>query len=391
MPGTGYLKNDCLVWQGDSKKLKFPPLVYKPCGEGCEVADLVQNYDPKGAYLPVASTHLLSGVPTGFLGAASIVKTGRRGYVAMRVIELANGKTLGSVMFGQASGVKFAVCQWGNGRESALAPIWLGGELRTSVTFDLDSREWLWAQPFKKAAETPQGRIEFDIDHKRARFDLGKGAVWILPEPAKNEWQLLESPSKSYLGSGQGDLAIWVDDVLPGKQSIKGWAPDGKGIRTLLTGLPVQTCMVTVSPTKIVGYATDAGCTSLKGGGIQLFSAPRSLNASTPSVGPVLKTLPFLGRTEVAFKSWGDFAVFHGSIPQSGVGLGERFFLMVRLSDNAEWWIQPEPGMVLNADGWALTDKYFYYTEQQPKTTHFVSQLKRVQLKKLDVAAKRVK
>jgi hypothetical protein len=204
-----------------------------------------------------------------------------------------------------------------------------------------------------------------------------------------SDWTTLESSSLSYIGSGQGDLAVWIDSIEPGKQKIRGWAPDGKGIRNLVDPAPALTCMVAPGPTEIVGAASDGpSCSDY--GHYRLFKLPRSysLSASAPELSPNLGNTVLALYTEPGLRVWNGYAAATVSEP-GAAGLGDAYLLVVRLSDWKSWRINPSPGHMLHGSAWTITDKYVYFGEAgtTASTSQWATQVRRYDLSALDQLA----
>ncbi|MCB9583692.1 MAG: hypothetical protein H6717_42050 [Polyangiaceae bacterium] len=393
VPGTDFLAPYCAAFEGVPALLKFPALEWKGCGTGCAVADLVQGYQKAGAYRG-AGTHIVEGKTRALLALHTVTTTDSHYYQTARVADLETGTTIGAVELVEKTGIAWATCSVGQGPESAV----IGGVAGLSIPGDPESHSlamtlnvpegtWIWAQPALENA--PQGLMSFDIDSDNIRFQTGKGAVRALLNPAVSTWTTLESNSLSSIGSGQGDLAVWIDSVQPGKQKIRGWAPDGKGIRDLLDPAPALTCMVAPGPTAIVGAVSD-GSSCSDYGHLRLFKLPRiySLSASAPELSPTFGSTPLALYTEPGLRVWNGYAIATVSEPGEA-GPGDAFLLVVRLSDWKSWRVDASPGHQPHGSAWTITDKYLYFGEAgtTAATSQWATQIRRYDLAELDQLA----
>lgn len=394
VPGTEFTHPYCRVFEAAGDKLAFPPLVWEGCGDGCAVADLIQGYGT-GAWYGVASTHRASGLTLALLTIEHVVN-GTGVYAVRRMLGLGDGLSRAAVQQ-RLSDVKKASCVFGNGRESARANVFVGGSPARSVpvTAPLSGGAWVWALPARLKSELPAGLVEWDIDALGgAVFDTGKGGVWALLDVSKNDSTTLEAPSASRFGSGQGDLGAWTDFPTSTTERLRGWAPDGKGVRTLIDPLPFETCNIAMTDTTIVGHAMagNGGCDSITGAPKSWFwTAPRVYAEAgvKPAEGPLFPGYPF-GRTGSFIRAWGDHAAVQlGEHPSAGVTSNVSVFVM-QLSTQKLWRVDARPGYALHPDGWTLSENHLYVTENEATNADpsIAKRVVRLDLAKLDVLAK---
>ncbi|MBK8998480.1 MAG: hypothetical protein IPM35_22395 [Myxococcales bacterium] len=389
VPGTEFTHPYCKVFEAAGDKLAFPTLDWQGCGDGCSVADLVQGLG-EGAWYGVGSTHRVQGETRAFLTIEQVAK-GTDVYSVRRVLDVASGASNAAVQL-RISDVKKTSCGFGNGRESARANAFFGGEPSHEIwaIAPYDAAPWVWSQPGKPQSSLPAGLVQFDVDSNAAVFKTGKGGVWALLDPKKNEWTTLEAPSSSHNGSGEGDLAAWTDYPTSTSERLRGWAPDGKGVRTLLDPVPFETCTVALTSTTIVGHAMagNGGCEGSSGAPKSWFwTAPRAYSASAvkPVEGPPFPG-SFFSRTGSFIRAWGDHAAVQlGELSGPGVVTNVSIFVM-RLSTQKLWRVDPRPGFALHSDGWTLTETHLYLAEKEASNTDpwLSKRVVRLDLAKLD-------
>ncbi len=99
--------------------------------------------------------------------------------------------------------------------------------------------------------------------------------------------EVIDSESLANIGSGEGDLAIWVD-LSPGfgKERIRGWAPDGKGARTLAEGFPLPLFQVVLGPKYMAGRMLEDGIFSgsQQAEAVHFLASPRAYDASQAKI-----------------------------------------------------------------------------------------------------------
>ncbi|MBE7480556.1 MAG: hypothetical protein HS104_11305 [Polyangiaceae bacterium] len=379
-PGNGAWAPKCAVFEGVSALLKFPSLTWEACGPGCAQMDVTAGFG-KVSY-PTLSTPLLPEGPVAFLQIEVGVETESHWFIPRRIVSLSNGATIAAVLRQVTKAPGYATCVFGNARDDAFSNLVAGNSQELPFTWLPDEKAWRWATP--PLSGLPQGRMEFTMDSSTPiRIKTGKGAVFALLDVAKNVWTLLESNSHSQLGGGQGDLAVWTDYPNASSERIRGWSPDGKGVRTLIESVPTDTCWVGVSPTDIVGLAASA-CKLF--GDLRFWRAPRSKDtiAFPPSVSPTLDY-----GANWAVRTWGGYA---GTVlykpDDAGAFSKTNSLVLVQLSTWKAWRIEPTPGSYFDQDTWSLTDTAVYLGEQKIGASSMgLALVKRIDLSMLDLVA----
>lgn len=397
VPGTEFTQPRCTVYEALEGELGFPKLSWTACGAGCEVADLVQGYGSQSA-LPTASTHQVAGGARAFLTHDLWLNTPTVWHYLRRVVRLDDGVTMGALNGrNKPNDQEFATCIFGNGRESARANVLMGGEPGSEMRMvaPIAGGQWIWSLPAKLQSTQPVGLVEFDIDALGgAMFMTGKGGAWALLDPTVTQWTPLETPSKSERGAGEGDLAVWTDYPASGAARIRGWAPDGKGVRTLIDPAPPGTCVLGVTPTNIVGMALGGGdCGTLPAAKTAKFWwSPRKYDASGGAVtfGPELPGGAFAPLKLAPLRGWGSHvAVVLGLHDDAGVLDGGAYVLIMNMSTGKIWRLDAEPGHRIHPDAWTLTPTHLYYSDQESTDGSFiVRRVLKLELAKLDQVAK---
>ena len=397
VPGAEFTQPLCHVFEAVEGKIGFPKLVWQPCGSGCESTALAAGYGSKGA-MPVATTYALPAGPSAFLTYDVWINAPTTQHYVRRVVRLEDGATVGALNGRHKPNAVVDTCNFGNGGESARANALSGGEPSSEMRMvaPISGGQWVWSLPAKLRSTQPIGLVEFDIDAKGgAMFMTGKGGVWALLDPKVTQWTPLETPSASSRGAGEGDLAVWTDYPASAPARIRGWAPDGKGVRTLFDPAPPGTCVLNVTPTAIVGIAPEGGggCGKLpfakKG---RFWWSPRKYDASGPAVtlGPYLPGDAVVPLGVVPLRAWGDHvAAVLGTLSDAGALDGEAYFLITNTSTGKTWSVEAEAGHRIHHEAWTLTPTHFYYGDQEPADgPKIVRRMLRLELAKLDQVAK---
>jgi hypothetical protein len=394
VPGTEFTGPACPVFEAQPGTLEFPSLSWQTCGAGCELADVVQGYGSAGL-LPVASTHVVGGKAGAFLVVEHLVAAARY-FRVRRLVRLDDGASLGAVEAWIDPKAASSPCLFGNDRESARANILRAGtdSVQLWMLAPLDGGAWTWSLPALPWGQYPVGFMELDIDADGgAVFDVGKGAVSALLDPKVNSWTVLESPSDSRRGSGEGDLAVWTDYPPSAPERIRGWAPDGKGVRTIIDPVPAETCTVSVSPTALVGLVLSApqGCLDPAGAPkARFWKSPRAydLGASNLVEGPDIPGGPF-HRTGSFIRSWGDFAAAELADDADAGGTASVAIFVTQLSTGKLWRVEPQAGSVFHSDAWTMTETRLYMGEKDPADDAWtVRRMRRIDLASLDQLGK---
>lgn len=385
-PGTEFLQPNCYEFDGAREKLKFPPLTWADCGPGCAVMDMAQGFDKNGISAGL-SVHRVSSATAVMLSASVGVLLPDWVYEARQVVDLTTGTAAGARMQRSNRSVSPKPCVMSSFTDAhAQGSLAAGngvGALTMPATLDPGSGAWIRGEPPRLVSQVETGLAGFYLDGVGIRFFTGMGAVYAMLDPPKHDYTLLEGNSKSYLGDGDGDLAVWIDSQVAGQQSLKGWAPDGQGVRSIVTSVPPTTCQVSVSPSSIVGWFAAEGCSVY--GSPRLFRLPRmySNTGAAPELSPTLGTSIALG----AIATWGNYAVA-SAVEPNGQDF-TRYLLVVRLSDSKRWRIDPTSGFAPASYAWTLSDTHVYLGEGGTTVydTHEIKHIRRLALDALDSLA----
>lgn len=288
----------CRAFEWTAGELPFPPVAWEPCGPGCMRADVVQGYGFTAS--PVLSTSTLDGgIEKPYLLVAHVVPgTTGRWQKVFRVVDLDTGRSLGAVKYDSKKGMETAPCfdfdsyrrtalQISVGRSTADAPIHALG------TFSPVSGTWDWKLPFEPNLPDTKCRNAFMEDGgkwfffcngaPRVRAMLTSGSSTITPVFDQDDGWL---PNH---GTVFADLLVWseLDAMNPGSR-IRASRSDGLNPFTVVERLPLDTCKIHVTATRIGGVmGYGQGCSAGQAEA-RFWSVTRGQPDSPVSESPVL-------------------------------------------------------------------------------------------------------
>lgn len=383
IPGSSFTAPDCYVYQAKPGTLTFPPLTWSSCGTGCGTADPLQGHSSlPPAWFASSSTYHGTAYTQFFL-----VFKGAWNRTVYRIVRLSDGATVMALLKREhAVNGNMAPCDFSYPRVSALIQRFWGGTKEWSVRGlapEAPDKAWIWPMPARLALP-PGGLARTDS----ALIVSGKGVVFGMLHPETNsDWTTLESPSDSMYPGSEGDLAIWAEWSTP---RIRGWAPDGNGVRTLIQSAPAGTCFVQPSPDHVVGVALDNDCAHGYQRGVRFWYSPRVYSqtqnvALDPVVEHDVQVDPYVPRT------WGDYAALLAFDQPPKTAVSEAGHLdVVRLSTGKAWRIDPEPGYSVQQASFTFDDTWLYYGETiaNGAGVQRIYKLRRLRLDQLDAWGK---
>jgi hypothetical protein len=384
VPAPELSDSNCHFYAAEPGTLTFPPLKWTTCGDGCESIDLVQAYSsgPAGA----VSANIEHG--QAFLQ-FEIQQKKEPWFTGIRhFVRLEDGVTVAALVEHARPVNGFAPCLAGLPRRYTTAAGLYTTELASTPSMAVvgfsptaPDGDWTWALPAISTESLPPSKCTFMTD--TVMFNTGGGGVYALLDPKSSQWTTLESPSDSLWGGGEGDLAVWTEWNT---NRIRAWAPDGLGVRTVLQSAPAKTCEVKPSPTKIVGVAQSADCTSGEAVEIRFWHMPRSYTeVASATVTPPLEKDVLL--PPVGIRTRGDYAgVVAFDVPPGGAPTDEAHLVVVQVSTGKAWRVMGEPGYVVQEASWTIDDKWLYFGETIPGIQDLlkVHRVRRILLSKLD-------
>jgi len=242
-------------------------------------------------------------------------------------------------------------------------------------TYDLETNRWIWQQPLRPGVGV-ETCFPLEFQNGGRTLYLCGTKIYASLDPGSSEVALLEDLGEEFVadsGADDANLAIWTEMKYRGQGSrVRGWAPDGQGVRTLLSDLPGDTCLVGLSETRIAGAMIEPqgrrGCDASMGK-FTIWYAERI----GERVGPSITISPQISDLRMAFyrtlSTAGDFISVQ--VARKGVPNDDRDnVILVRTTDWAKRWIPPLPGHTIYHH--TLTKRYLYLALTGPGAAYGV-------------------
>ena len=265
----------CAVFEANEEDLRFPPIAWESCGTACERADVVQGYSASSNLVRLGTERTAAGNPEAHLAVNHTVHNAADGALAVsRIISLRSGATVAATTARIGAG---SSCGPIPNSDSAVGwgRVWFHGPMdeETGVRFDgawsPSTRSWIWRLPWTNLAEEPFKAHLCDnfimAEGARYFYICGAGTLWASLERGTSAMSIIHDERTSDYrlshGTALGDLAIWSENLSDRDDPharIRGWMPDGQGIRTLIERIEGRVCEVALSETAVAGYLADS-------------------------------------------------------------------------------------------------------------------------------------
>ncbi len=366
----------CYMRQADPDGLQYPPLRWESCGEGCARADVLQGHGDFAAY-PVIGTSVHAGGATAFLHFAHAAMTTSAYRVKMqRSVDLESGLTVAAVQAVVSTKDNFAWCSAGALLQSGLASSGARSfdqehSLHIRGSWDLREVAWRWQLPWPEIGSQGfnPGYCDYaDMDEGGRSFYFCGGIIRAALTPGSSAITVLDRPSDSGFRTARaaalGDLLIWseIDRSAPGSR-VRFWKPDGRGIRTAMQGIEVDTCSIGLSSTHVAGFSTANACATYQDEG-RFWIAERTEDGTLANLrlGPVFWPRPVVDASGIA--TWGDYAAMVW-VEEVYENLADRRRLL--LARTTDWAMRDIRG-IEGHEVWAagLTDQHLYVVYTLP-------------------------
>jgi hypothetical protein len=364
LEGAEFTKPECTVYEGRHKLLPPLTLEWEDCGSGCEWADVVRGVGIWG-YRPIIGTYVHDQEENVVFHITSGISVGTASAGLSHVVQLDTGKNIGMLKRVTTKNDQWSYC--GFSSYSVLNPGVMGGEKKNDensasseligrITFD--GSPWTWGRPSLLFSQRPPAYHTFTTEYDGGSiFYVGGGAVYVREDMSSSQVTTIENPSDSLGGAGQGDLAIWTDyDINWSPPRIRGWAPDGKGVRTIVERLPYDSKTIAVSPTNLVGLMGEhkGGYPSGEYANAWIWYVPRAHTTAEVTL-QQHQISAIHGYTASKIITWGDYA---GLCPYHEE---EQFFeyIIVHLPTWTVWRLNPLAGRQWK-DAFAFDSNYLY-------------------------------
>lgn len=378
----------CSVYEASGSATKFAPIAWKSCGPGCEEADPVGGL---GSLVSsqVVSVHRLDGSASPVTAMEYGLKTA--GYIreAHRFVDLRTGSTLAAFQRVYPASVTKSPCSSFRQPETALFTGIVGNGFGLPAIVEVANSSLRWIGPELPIAQIPTAYWALDIDVGPRLFAITPGTVWGLLDPTQHVWSEVESGSNAVIGSGEGDLAIWLDYPSSTSARIRGWRPDGLGVRTLAASVPPTTRTISLSPTRVVGFMADdpSGYATVNP---KLWHGARSdLENGTLQITEIdLAPIAPLHVAYSGLRTWADHVVLEGLDPtRSTSSSWGTAVAVVELTTGKLWLVKPSADHGISNFTPSVDGSHLYFGEWPAGTkADRVVRLVRLDLKALGTA-----
>ena len=376
----------CTIYEALPDSLP-PPLIWQSLAPGIDSADPVQGIGANAAL-----SFIYPAGDKEHDECYLVLEHGdcpSQGLVAGRIVRLSDGATIGALK-SEDPGDSGTYSTCGFGFNPSEARVW--GQVDALMTRAQISvaGTWQWATSAISLGQFPPGSPVIIEYHGITEIGFGGGAIWMMDDPTSNSFKILENPttaaSFTAARAGRGDLALWVTSSLNG---VRGWAPDGKGVRDVIAGVAGTTLRLGLSWDRIVGVEGDADDYFVTRA--RFWTSPRGYDTNETSVafGPdVLKGAFYPGFPATS----GDFAVISvADLADGSAGYSyPGYLIVVRLTDFKAWRLDPREGRDWNLDSFGLSHSWLYATDRflSDGSVRYARTVYRYDLSKIDVWGK---
>ncbi|WP_373048053.1 hypothetical protein [Vulgatibacter sp.] len=200
----------------------------------------------------------------------SMIETGETGLVLGRIVDLGDGVTRTAWRLEVPADGRETTCLFFGGFNSALQLV-TSRKRPSSSTFyrlqgywDTDAARWIWQLPWTPTSAYDRACDRFHIDTGGGHrfYDCGQ-AILASVEPGSSEiTEITRLASGSFVGIGSAGagLAIWAENRAAAPfASLRAWAPDGAGVRSIGPSLPGQVCGLAVGADAAAGIYFEPG------------------------------------------------------------------------------------------------------------------------------------
>lgn len=371
--------DNCLLFEGKSDRLQFPPLEWKSCGDGCEQADLVQGFVNEHGFdagYPRFGIARPTAGETPILQVSNYLDGDVRTVTVTRIINLESGVTLGAIKSSVPVNARVAYCysEPPSGLSPSIGRIMGPGENATSFSatafFHADSATWTWRLPFQLTSNPPSctlgvmddddGKMFWICDGGLAgQLEAGSTQASLLLKADKN-WSMMSPPSAT-----KGKLLVWHErSTVESRGRVRSWSTEGLLAETVLEPTPIATCELSMDDRTLVGFYNENGYPCSIAPALYHFWWARRGEPSFSTTAAISAERV----TSYGLTSRADFAaaqIYRDLIRSDGSAI-ERTdrvrIILLRFSDQAMRQFRPPPRMDFLE--YFLSEKYLYVTYQ---------------------------
>lgn len=386
VPGGDFWDGYCTVVAMKSDRIDVPVFQWESCGTGCESADLAQGLFEYSSGLTLSSladkAYLLVGQKTKLVQKVNypedmLVETWVR-----RIVDLNDGKTIGMLLARIPRSLEYSTCSLFRNDHSAFAvdvfkiPRFQVESARVaSGVFDLPSGNWHWKQPYPIWEDVPRSCSSFVAGEGSMVFVCGSQ---VLVQISRDSSIVSELDSMgdyvAVSGAGTEDLAAWSEIYIPTIGSrVRGWANDGKGVRTLISRVDGDSCGFGASNTSFGGVlvrgTSDEGCMGFNPDA--RFWIAEHTDGEGPSE-PTVRIGPVISSEELQVKAEGIVATAGEFLATTFRSRSQQFarLAVTRSSDWAVRWFDSLEAQREGFGSFALTPRHLYFARMKIGAEH---------------------
>ncbi len=365
--GSEKVSSLCTVEEIDQPRLRYPRLSFdRPCGGGCNRADVVQGFGTFTSGWALSTTRLTDG------SVAPLLSTSHRPaeeilWSVRRLIRLSDGDSIGAFRYHRTAG-QVGGCSKLVAGESPLLSGLAGGDAETGgvgiAIRSPDDRSWRWPVLWSAFGSLDDYCRAFDIESLPALVQHC-GTVYIEDRGAGTPRVDLNQ-SNVRTGAGERELGVWTIAAEGPTSRLMGWTR-GSGVVQLSDAIPGDSCGVALSATRIAGLSGRTGSGINGCGGT--WEEPRFYwmdRRAGPTAGPVSSSGVLWPEPVDISKvvTWGDFiaAELGRPDPPGEFNVGPML-LVYRISDGQLRRLEPRAEHRFGSDGITLTDEHLYVVE----------------------------
>ncbi len=338
--------------------LRFPPLGWTECGQGCEFVELTTGDELWAAAIENVTTADGPRVVASFLQP-------RPAYWFRRHVDLLSGETTMALRMDSTATNPDPSSPPHAGKigESAYLTTIYSNGLMLRAVYDGRAASWEFKFPW---AETEGNTCDkWAADSSPPAIFFGCENVSVLASPGSNELTAIPAIAMYGAGAAGPGISVWSEIAAgtPPTSWIRAWS-GGAAARNIVGPMPGAACGVAASTDRIVGVRSSEGSST---DCYDQIGAPEFWSVSRD--GGAVASWKFPDVTEASVSrvvTWGDFAAARTVSGSTDLPQAERSHIwLIRLSDGRMRRFAPTPGFEWRGSLLALDDTFLYVGENR--------------------------
>lgn len=389
LPGGDFWDNTCRSFEARASGIGFPVVEWATCGAGCERADVLQGHGDF-AVQPIFQT-LGRADDQPFLRISHSFQLTPKGEQILlnRIVDLKTGGTAGATKQQYKKPSEYATCSslfeqryafFSRVAKTAYEPAF-----ETWGVWSPISRTWIWGMPYLPIDPATSTCLAV-LDDEGRRFLLcgNKVVAALLPGSTETTSFDVDAGYSAILGGGFGDSVVWTELKRESGSRIRGWAPDGEGVRTVVEALPGDSCGLALTGNLVAGLLVDTahGC-------YQFNPEPRFWRRSrtAPADDPItFSPVLFAGEAGVSnlIAATDDFQAAIMQVRKDSRSRARDRVVLARAADWKVRWFDPIDDRLIYSIGLSSKHLYIAYTGYGANLAR-TSEIHRYELSMFDV------